>query len=167
MKAGGAGETGWVYTTHSGAYGVDYLYRAAIAQCCLGENLAQDAVYPSIATDSAGQPLDGSRKYVLRFEKGELPPVEGFWSVTAYDGDGYFISNGLQRQALGDRSNLAAGEDGAVTIYVQAESPGADKEANWLPVAAGKPFNLLMRLYWPGEAILRGTWTPPPVIPVE
>jgi hypothetical protein len=71
-KAGGEGLKGWVYTTRSGAYGVDYLYRAAIAQCCLGENLAQDAVYPSVATDSEGRPLDGSSKYVLHFETGKL-----------------------------------------------------------------------------------------------
>jgi hypothetical protein len=160
-KAGGEGVKGWVYTTRSGAYGVDYLYRAAIAQCCLGENLAQDAVYPSIAVDSEGKPFDGSGKYVLRFEKGKLPPVNGFWSVTAYDKDGYFIPNPLNRQALGDRSNLVSNADGSVDIFVQAESPG--KDANWLPVAAGQSFNLLMRLYWPGEAVLNGTWTPPPV----
>jgi hypothetical protein len=162
-KAGGEGLKGWVYTTRSGAYGVDYLYRAAIAQCCLGENLAQDAMYPSIATDSEGKPLDGGQKYRLHFEKGTLPPVDGFWSVTAYDKDGYFIPNKLGRQAIGDRSNLAANADGSVDVFVQADSPGRDSEANWLPVAAGQPFNLLMRLYWAREAVLQGTWTPPPV----
>ena len=162
-KAGGEGLKGWVYTTHSGAYGVDYLYRAAIAQCCLGENLAQDAVYPSVATDSEGKPLDGSSKYVLHFEKGKLPPVNGFWSVTAYDQDGYFIPNAIKRQALGDRSNLVANADGSVDIFIQPDSPGKDKEANWLPVAAGQPFNLLMRLYWAGEEVLDGVWTPPSV----
>jgi hypothetical protein len=162
-KAGGEGLKGWVYTTRSGAYGVDYLYRAAIAQCCLGENLAQDAVYPSIATDSEGTPLDGGSKYVLHFEKGKLPPVNGFWSVTAYDKDGYFIPNPLKRQALGDRSDLVANADGSVDILVQADSPGKDKEANWLPVAAGQPFNLLLRLYWARDEVLNGAWTPPPV----
>ena len=162
-KAGGEGLKGWVYTTHSGAYGVDYLYRAAIAQCCLGENLAQDAVYPSIATDNEGKPLDGSSKYVLHFEKGKLPPVNGFWSVTAYDSDGYFIPNAINRQALGDRSNLVSNADGSIDIFIQADSPSNGKEANWLPVAASKPFNLLMRLYWSREEILEGAWTPPPV----
>jgi hypothetical protein len=162
-KAGGEGLKGWVYTTRSGAYGVDYLYRAAIAQCCLGENLAQDAVYPSLSTDSEGQPLDGSKRYVLRFEKGKLPPVDAFWSVTAYDKDGYFIPNVLNRQALGDRSNLASNAEGSVDLLIQSESPGKDKEANWLPVAAGQPFNLLLRLYSPREEILNGSWTPPPV----
>ncbi len=163
-KAGGEGVKGWVYTTHSGAYGVDYLYRAAIAQCCLGENLAQDAVYPSLAVDSDGKPFNGSNNYVLRFEKGKLPPVSGFWSVTVYDKDGYFIPNVISRQAIGDRSNLAANADGSVDIFIQADSPGKDKEANWLPVAAGQSFNLLMRLYWPSEGVLEGAWTPPPVV---
>lgn len=162
-KAGGEGLKGWVYTTRSGAYGVDYLYRAAIAQCCLGENLAEDAIYPSVATDSDGQPLDGSRKYVLHFAKGALPPVNGFWSVTAYDKDGYFIPNAIKRQALGDRSALVPNADGSVDIYIQPASPGKDKEANWLPVARGQPFNLLMRLYWSREEARTGAWTPPPV----
>lgn len=162
-KAGGEGLKGWVYTTRSGAYGVDYLYRAAIAQCCLGENLAQDAVYPSVATDSDGRPFDGGEKYVLHFEKGKLPPADAFWSVTVYDADGYFIPNVLKRQAIGDRSNLAANPDESVDIFIQAESPGKDRETNWLPVAAGQSFNLLMRLYWPREEVLTGAWTPPPV----
>jgi len=162
-KAGGEGQKGWVYTTHSGAYGVDYLYRAAIAQCCLGENLAQDAMYPSLSTDSEGQPFDGSKNYVLHFEKGKLPPVNGFWSVTAYDKDGYFIPNALKRQALGDRSHLIANAHGSVDILIQAQSPGKDKEANWLPIAAGQPFNLLMRLYWARDEALNRGWTPPPV----
>ncbi|QRM42607.1 DUF1254 domain-containing protein [Rhizobium sp. BG4] len=164
-KAGGEGKNvkGWVYTLQSGAYGVDYLYRAAIAQCCLGENLAQDAVYPSLATDSDGKPLDGSGKYVLHFEKGKLPPVDGFWSVTVYDKDGYFIPNAIKRQALGDRSNLAVNTDGSVDILIQPASPGKQRESNWLPVAAGQPFNLLMRLYWSRDEVLDGDWAPPPV----
>src|SRR5262249_43640259 len=162
-KAGGEGLKGWIYTTHSGSYGVDYLYRAAIAQCCLGENLAQDAVYPSLAVDSDGKPFDGGSKYVQHFEKGKLPPVNGFWSVTVYDKDGYFIPNALGRQAIGDRSTLVANADGSVDIFLQAQSPGKGKEANWLPVAAAQPFNLLMRLYWPDKGVLNGTWTPPPV----
>jgi hypothetical protein len=82
-QASGEGEKGWVYTTRSGAYGVDYSYRAAIALCCLGENLPQDAVYPSLSTDSEGRPLDGESRYVLYFDKGRFPPVDAFWSVTS------------------------------------------------------------------------------------
>lgn len=162
-KAAGKGGKGWVYTTRSGTYGTDYLYRAAIAQCCVGENLPEDAVYPALSNDSEGRSLDGNHKYVLHFEKGKLPPVNAFWSVTAYDAEGYFIPNPIKRQALGDRDKLVANADGSVDLYMQADSPGADKEANWLPVAKA-PFTLLLRLYWPREEFLEGEWTPPPVV---
>jgi hypothetical protein len=161
-KAGGEGGKGWVYTTRSGAYGVDYPYRAAIAYCCLGENLPQDAVYPSLSVDSEGRRLDGNTNYVLHFEKGKHPPVDAFWSVTAYDTEGYFIPNALKRLALGDRDKLVIGADGSLDLYVQTNSPGVDKEANWLPVAKA-PFTLLMRLYSPRTEILDGSWTPPVV----
>ncbi|UEM14487.1 DUF1254 domain-containing protein [Bradyrhizobium barranii subsp. barranii] len=161
-QAGGEGGKEWVYTTRSGVYGVDYLYRAAIALCCLGENLPQDAVYPSLSTDSDGRPLDGKSSYVLHFDKGKFPPVDAFWSVTAYDTDGYFIPNALNRMALGDRDKLATSADGSLDLYIQADTPGGDKEMNWLPVAK-KPFTLLMRLYSPKSEFLAGSWTPPPV----
>jgi hypothetical protein len=161
-EAGGEGQKGWVYTSRSGAYGVDYSYRAAIAYCCLGENLPQDAIYPSLSVDSDGKPLDGSNRYVLHFDKGKFPPVDAFWSVTAYDTDGYLIPNTLNRQALGDRDKLIQNGDGSLDLYIQADPPGADKEANWLPVAK-TPFTLLMRLYSPSSAVLDGSWTPPPV----
>jgi hypothetical protein len=162
-KAAGIGGAGWVYTTRGGAYGVDYLYRAAIAQCCVGENLPQDAIYPSLATDSEGQPLDGTNAYVLHFDAGALPPVDAFWSVTAYDIEGYFIPNPLDRQAIGDRDPLVPNPDGSLDLYIQADSPDPGKEANWLPVAKA-PFTLLMRLYSPRDEVLNGTWTPPPVV---
>lgn len=165
-KGAGEGQKGWTYTTRGGSYGVDYDYRAAVAYFGLGMNVPQDAVYPSLSADSEGQPLDGNSQYVLRFEKGKLPPVDAFWSVTAYDKDGYFIPNKLNRQAIGDRNKLAISGDGSLDLYIQAESPGAEKEANWLPVAKA-PFNLLMRLYSPRAEILDGTWTPPPVKRVD
>jgi hypothetical protein len=161
-QASGKGQKGWVYTLSSGVYGVNYLYRAAIALCCLGENLPQDAVYPSISTDSDGHPLDGSSKYVLHFGKGKVPPVDAFWSVTAYDTDGYFIPNPLNRLAIGDRDKLINNSDGSLDLHVQATSPGAGTEANWLPVAKA-PFTLLMRLYSPKRIFLDGAWVPPPI----
>jgi hypothetical protein len=161
-EAGGEGGKGWVYTTWSGVYGVDYPYRAAIALCCLGENLPQDAVYPSLSVDSEGRPLDGSSSYILHFDKGKFPPVDAFWSVTAYDTDGYFIPNALNRFALGDRDKLTTSPDGSLDLYIQADAPSADKQANWLPVAKA-PFTLLMRLYSPKTEFLDGSWTPPPV----
>ena len=161
-KAAGEGAKGWVYSTSGGAYGVDYRWRAAVAYALLGENLPQDAVYPSLSVDSEGRPLDGNNNYVLRFEKGKLPPIDAFWSVTAYDTEGYFIPNALKRQAIGDRDKLESNPDGSLDLYIQSDSPGSGKEANWLPVAKSA-FTLLMRLYSPRNEILDGTWTPPAV----
>lgn len=98
--------------------------------------------------------------------RGQFQPVDGFWSVTAYDKDGYFIPNALQRQALGDRDKLVTNPDGSLDLLIQAESAGKDKEANWLPVAKA-PFNLLLRLYSPRAEILNGSWTPPSVKRVD
>jgi hypothetical protein len=165
-QAGGEGEKGWVYTTRSGTYGVDYLYRAAIALCCLGENLPQDAVYPSLSTDSEGRPLDGNSRYVLHFDRGKFPPADAFWSVTAYDTEGYFIPNAPNRLALGDRDRLVTNAEGSLDLYIQANTPGVEKEANWLPVDK-KPFTLLMRLYSPKSEFLAGSWTPPAVMRVN
>ena len=156
----GVGRKGWVYTANGGAYGVNYLLRAGVAAWGLGMNLPEDAIYPSLSTDSEGRPLDGAHDYVLRFEAGELPPVDGFWSITAYDADGYFIPNPIERYALGDRSGLVEGPDGAIEILVQSESPGPESEANWLPVQEGS-FNLMLRLYAPQPSITTGEWTPP------
>jgi len=159
-KAAGEGGKGWIYSTSGGAYGVDYKWRAAIAYALLGENLPQDAVYPSLSVDSEGKPLEGNSKYVLHFDKGKLPPVEAFWSVTAYDTQGYFIPNMLKRQAIGDRDKIQINQDGSLDLYVQSDSPGRERESNWLPVAKS-PFTLLMRLYSPKNEVLDRTWTPP------
>jgi hypothetical protein len=162
----GVGQRGWVYTKEGGAYGVNYLLRAGVAAWGLGMNLPQDAIYPSLSTDSEGRPLDGAHRYVLRFERGQLPPVDGFWSVTAYDKDGYFIANPIRRYALGDRSGMRAGSDGAVEMYVQSDAPGGERDVNWLPVAPGS-FNLMLRLYSPQDRFLRGEWTPPQLVRVN
>jgi hypothetical protein len=161
-QAAGAGGKGWIYNVRSADFGVDYPYRAAVAAYGLGMNLPQDAVYPSLSTDADGRPLDGNSRYTLRFDKSQLPPVEGFWSLTAYDREGYFIPNALNRQAIGDRSNLAFSTDGSLDLCIQTDSPGPSKEANWLPVAKG-PFTLMLRLYAPKSQVLDRSWTPPPI----
>lgn len=158
----GADRKGWVYTGQIGAYGVDYRYRAAMASCCLGINLPQDALYPSLARDDDGQPLDGKHRYVLHFAKGQLPPASAFWSLTAYDVDGYFIANALDRQALGDRDKLQFNADGSLDLYIQSNSPGSAQEANWLPVSAA-PFTLMLRLYSPKATALDGEWKAPAI----
>jgi hypothetical protein len=162
-RLNGASQRGWVYTTEGGSYGVNYLLRAGVAAWGLGMNLPQDAVYPSTAYDSEGRPLDGANRYVLRFPPGQLPPVDAFWSLTAYDSEGYFIPNPINRHAIGDRSNLETTPGGAVEIAIQSERP-ASGDSNWLPVAADKPFNLMLRLYSPRRSFLEGKWQPPAVI---
>ena len=156
---------GWAYTTKTGIYGTDYLMRALITAIGLGANRPQDAVYPTSLKDGHGRSYDGANKYVIRFEKNELPPAEGFWSLTMYDADYFFVPNPINRYSISARQNLRHNDDGSVDLYLQKGSPGADKESNWLPAPGGK-FILMMRLYWPREtnpSILDGSWTIPPV----
>ena len=100
---------------------------------------------------------------MLHFAKGEQPPVNAFWSLTMYDKDGYFVPNPLQRQAARD-SLLKKNRDGSVDIYIQADSPGKDREANWLPAPKDAPFTLLLRMYWPKQPVLDGSYEPPGVV---
>jgi len=128
----------------------------------LGANLPEDAVYPLNIGDSDGKQLIGANKYVLHFAKNEIPPVGAFWSVTLYDKDGFPTVNALKRNAIGDRDELKYNADGSLDLYFQSESPGKDKESNWLPAPTGG-FNLTMRLYAPKSEALTGKWNPPPV----
>jgi hypothetical protein len=115
--------------------------------------------------DADGKPYSGANKYVVHFDKGQMPPVNGFWSLTMYNGDYFFVENPLNRYSISARQDLKANDDGSVDLYVQHDSPGADKESNWLPAPADK-FILMFRLYWPKEtppSIIDGTWTIPPV----
>jgi len=149
-----------------GNYGTDYDLRAIVCYAGLGANLPEDAVYPQTQTDSAGNPYDGANKYILRFAKGQTPPVHGFWSLTMYNEAGYFIENPINRYAIGNRNPLKFNADSSVDLYIQNLSPGKDKENNWLPAPKGK-FNLTMRMYWPAEEFLSGNWTPPAVVKVN
>jgi hypothetical protein len=144
-----------------GAYGTEYGVRAVVAMAGLGANLPADAVYPNAQFDADGQPLDGSKRYVLHFPPGETPPVKAFWSITAYDEDGYLIANELDRYALGDRDPLKFNADGSLDLYIQAEAPAEALRANWLPIAAQGPARVTARLYWPGQPILDGAWHMP------
>ncbi|MFD2184349.1 DUF1254 domain-containing protein [Rhodoplanes azumiensis] len=156
---------GWGFTLKTGTYGTDYLQRALITAIGLGANRPQDAVYPTSLKDAHGKAYEGSSRYVLRFAKGELPPVKGFWSLTMYDDKYFFVANPINRYAMSMRTNPKLEPDGSLVIYVQTESPGADKEANWLPAPKGK-FFLMLRLYWPDEnapSILDGSWVIPAV----
>jgi hypothetical protein len=156
---------GWGYTTRTGLYGTDYLQRALVTAIGLGANRPQDAVYPTSLKDVHGKAYEGSSKYVLRFAKGELPPVRGFWSLTMYDENYFFVANPINRYSMSMRTNPKLEADGSLVVYVQNETPGPDKEANWLPAPKGK-FYLMLRLYWPDEnapSILDGSWVIPAV----
>jgi hypothetical protein len=153
----------WSMNTDTmGVYGNYYLKRAMIAQAGLGANLPEDAIYPLNLGDESGRPLDGPNKYTLHFDKADMPPANAFWSVTLYDPEGFQVANSLNRFAVSSWMPFKYNADGSLDLYFQNESPGADKEANWLP-APQSPFNLTMRLYAPRSEALTGKWNPPPV----
>ncbi|MBZ2196788.1 DUF1254 domain-containing protein [Occultella gossypii] len=150
----------WV-TIEGGTYGTDYRRRAMVAMAGLGCNLPEDALYPGTATDADGGQLTGDRRYVLRFEAGQLPPADAFWSLTMYDEAGFQVPNPINRFAIGDRDALQFDVDGSLELYLQQESPGPGRESNWLPSPAG-PFQPMLRIYSPKpEALRRGIALPP------
>lgn len=162
MKDAGVVKNGWIFSTKTGVYGTDYLQRAFITAIGLGANKPQDAIYPNTSVDNKGNKLNGANRYVIHFAKGQLPPVEGFWSLTMYDNQYFFASNPLNRYTLSGRDHFKTNKDGSIDLYIQHESPGAEKESNWLPAPAGD-FILMFRFYWPRQAIIYGEWNPPAV----
>lgn len=159
-------ENGWTFSTRTGIYGTDYLQRAFITAIGLGANRPQDAVYPTSEADADGQPYDGANQYVMHFSMGQMPPVNAFWSLTMYNSHYFFVDNPLNRYTLGSRNDFALNADGSVDLYIQADNPGPDKEANWLPAPKGR-FVLMLRMYWPKAtfpSIIDGTWMIPPVV---
>ena len=158
-------EHGWMFFPKTGVYGTNYRNRALITYYGLGANRPQDAVYPTSEGPDILKKYSGANKYVARFEKGSFPPVNGFWSITMYDKNYFFVPNPINRYTVSGRNKFKANADGSVDLYIQNESPGKDKESNWLP-APKDEFVLMMRLYWPKEtppSILDGTWKPPEV----
>jgi hypothetical protein len=153
----------WSMNTDTmGVYGNYYLKRAIVSQIGLGANLPEDAIYPFNLGDETGRPLDGASRYIITFDKSTVPPAQAFWSITLYDNDGFQVANSLNRFAVSSWMPFKYDPDGSLTLYFQNESPGKDKEANWLP-APKAPFTLTMRLYAPREEALTGRWSPPPV----
>jgi hypothetical protein len=157
----------WSMNTDTmGVYGNYYLKRAIVAQLGLGANLPEDAIYPLNLGDETGKPLDGANKYTIHFDMGAAPPVNAFWSITLYDSDGFQVANGLNRFAVSSWMPFKYNTDGSLDLYFQNESPGTDKEVNWLPAPKGA-FNLTMRLYAPKSDALTGRWNPPPITKVQ
>ncbi len=141
----------------------NYLHRMAGAVLGIYGNSKQEAMYPVYSVDAGGQKLDGSRRYTLRFAPGQLPPVNAFWSVTMYEmPQSLLVANPINRYLINSPMlpSLKKDADGGVTLHIQNESPGKDKEANWLPAPKG-PFMMAMRLYWPKEEAMDGKWTAP------
>jgi hypothetical protein len=163
LKMGGE-SVGWrTNLTTVGTYGADYLSRAAVAYFGIGANTIEDAVYPTALTDAGGKPFISDNRYLLHFDKDQLPPVRAFWSLTMYNEKRIFAANPIDRYAIGDRDKLAFNPDGSLDLYIQREPPGRDKEPNWLPAPAKGPFTMNLRLYWPKPEVLDGSWSPPGV----
>jgi DNA sulfur modification protein DndE len=164
-KDAGTTKNGWIFSTKTGSYGTDYLQRALVAWLGLGANLPEDAIYPISLVDATNSHLNGNNRYVLHFAKNQIPPVRGFWSLTMYNNQYFFINNALNRYTLSQRDKLQFNPDGSLDLYIQKDSPGIDKETNWLPAPSGD-FALMLRLYWPKESVLNGKWDLPGVAKV-
>jgi hypothetical protein len=157
-------ENGWIVITKDFAnYGTDYETRAGIALIGLGGIQPVDITYPTAFDDGDGKPLDAANRYLLHFDKGRTPPANVSWSISMYDPQGYYVPNKINRYNLAAWMPLKDNPDGSLDIYIQSASPGADKEANWLPAPASGAFNLTIRGFWPKDAMLDGSYTVPPV----
>jgi hypothetical protein len=170
----GEEENGWRVATsgfgNRANYKGNWTLRAAAAMAGIYGNDAAEALYPMLATDSQGNKPDCSKnRYVLTFPKGQLPPANAFWSVTMYDGKTQLlIENPINRYLINSPMlpDLKKNADGSLTLYLQKDSPGKEKESNWLPAPDG-PIYVVMRLYWPKEEALNGKWKPPAVTPAK
>lgn len=159
---------GWQMNTDTmGVYGNFYLKRAIVAMVGLGANQPEDAIYPLNVADADGKPVMAENNYVLHFNQGDLPPVDAFWSLTMYDAEGFQVANPLNRFAIGDRDPLKFNADGSLDLYIQSQSPGPDKESNWLPAPKSGALGLTLRLYAPKPQAVEGRWKPPAIRRVD
>ena len=158
---------GWTSPPNGARWGTDSLSRAASAKSNMYDNAPEETRYIYTDFDSTGQRLNGNNRYTVTFAKGELPPVNGFWSLTLYNKEHLFEPNKLNRYSLGTKNkSLKCNPDGSLTMYYQNESPGPDKESNWVP-APKDDFSLYIRTYWPKAEVLDGSWRPPAVVRVN
>ena len=143
----------------------NYGFRMLAAGLGIYGNTKQEAMYPAYYVDGDGKPLNGAKRYTLRFAPGQLPPVEAFWSLTMYEQPAsLLVANSINRYLLNSTmlDQFTEDTDGGLTLLVQQDSPGKEKEANWLPTPTG-PFSVIMRLYVPKAEALNGTWKNPPL----
>jgi hypothetical protein len=158
---------GWTSPVDNAQWGSDYLNRTAVAKSNMYENRPTETKYIFTDFDSQCHQLSGENLYTITFPKGQTPPVKGFWSLTLYTSEHFFYPNALNRYSLGTKSKaMKFNPDGSLTLYAGFESPGAEKESNWLPAPEGA-FSLYIRAYWADKAILDGTWMPPRVEKVK
>jgi hypothetical protein len=156
---------GWNRPFNNAAFGTDYLTRLAIAKSNIFENHVNETTYLFREEDGDGQRLTGQRSYTLTFPAGQTPPVSGFWSLTLYDPLHFFAANELKRYSTGTKNkDLKYNADGSLTLYIQHRRPTEDKVGNWLP-APEHEFALTLRAYGPSAALIKGDWTPPPLLP--
>jgi hypothetical protein len=157
----------WTTIKNGAAFGTDYYSRTAVAKSNIFVNSERETKYFYQDADASGEQLDGNHSYTVTFAAGQTPPVKGFWSLTLYNQHHFFSPNEINRYSLGTKNKtLITAPDGSLTIYVQSTPPEGDKRANWLP-APKENFVLYVRAYWPEEAALNGTWTPPAVTKVK
>lgn len=157
----------WTTQKNGAQFGVDYLTRAACAKANIFVNKPNETKYFYQDLDSSGVRLSGNNKYMVTFSKENIPPVKGFWSLTMYNKEHFFVPNKLNRYSLGTKNkNLKYNADGSLTLYVQSSPPEAAKMDNWLP-APKETFSLYIRCYWPEERVLNDSWTPPAVLKVK
>lgn len=161
---GAPDENGWNRSIHNSEWGVDYYNRAATSRSNMFENRPPETQYFYTDHDSDGRELHGNNTYQIVFPAGQLPPVDGFWSLTLYNEHHFFFPNDLHRYSLGTKNKtLTYGRDGSLILYAGATNPGRARDANWLPAPAG-PFSLYLRAYGGQDAVRDGTWKPPQVI---
>jgi hypothetical protein len=160
--AGADIRNGWRFDRALGRWGAEYGRRAVAAWNGIGVNAPEDALFLSTYLDAGGKKLDGANRYVLHFDAAQVPPTEGFWSLSMYDEKQHFVANPLGRFNIVSTDRIKRNADGSLDLYIQNANPGADKESNWLP-APKAPFNLILRIYWPKQEVIDGRWNPPGV----
>lgn len=160
----GVQQNGWTTNYRGPRFGTDWLLRAAVAKDQIYVAIPEEAVYPIGRVDAQGQPLTGKHAYRIHFAPDALPPVDAFWSITAYDDKGHMIPNPINRYSVGDRTEgLIRDADGGVSIILSADRSSEDQEVNWLPIPKDAPFYLMMRLYLPQPVLLNQGWSPPAI----
>jgi len=155
----------WSKVANPAAFGTDYFARTAVAKSNILVNAPRETTYLYQDLDASGARLNGAARYTVTFAKGETPPAYGFWSLTLYDAEHFFVPNEIKRYSIGTKNKgLKYNADGSLTIHVQADAPADPaQQANWLPAPKGE-FSLYIRAYWPKNTVLDGTWTPPAVM---